>query len=186
MGQWIDRRCASRQRASLCGLDLGLIGAMKAMFTLCKWFSTFLLMLNRHFLVLSLWEWWEWWSSCWLGPEREEKNKRWERDCVYNTKDEPPTNLCPSSKCCSVASHHLEPCGIIHANWSVWPFITFPGVVFYIFLLRVPQNSDMLSFGPGFGGNLWCENFPGKQQCSFASPTKTKWPRSDSGKISFW
>lgn len=41
-----------------------------------------------------------------------ERNKRWERGHVYDTKDEPsysPTNLRPSGKCHRVASHHLKP-----------------------------------------------------------------------------
>lgn len=78
----------------------------------------------------------------WSREEEIERNERWERGHVYDTKDEPPyspTNLCPSGKCHSMASHHLKPCSTTHANWSVWPFIIFPWVVF---LLRVSQNLD--------------------------------------------
>lgn len=70
--------------------------------------------------------------------------------------------MCPSSKCHSVVSHHRKPWSITHADWNVWSFITFPCVVFCIFLLRVPQNLDILSCGPGFGGNLTVLGFSWK------------------------
>lgn len=70
-GQGVDRHCASRKCTRLWCLDLGLVGAMKAVFMLCKRLFTFLLTINRHFLGLPLWEWWEWWCRCWLGLERK-------------------------------------------------------------------------------------------------------------------
>lgn len=127
----------------------------------CKWRSTFLLTLNRHFLGLPFVRMMGMVKQMlvWSGEGGRERNQRWERGHVHDTKDEPstsPANLCPSSKCHRVASHHLKPCSITYANWSGLPFITFPCVVLCIFLLRVPQNLDLLSCGPGFGGNLWC------------------------------
>lgn len=68
-----------------------------------------------------------------------ERNNRWEKGHVYDTKDEPSyssTNLCPSGKCHSMASH-AKLCSTTHTNWSVWPFIIYPSVVFF---LRVSQN----------------------------------------------
>lgn len=116
-------------------------------------------------------------TLAWSGDTGREMKNRWERSHVHHAADEPSyslTNVCPSSKYHSIASHHLKPCSITNTNWSVWLFTTFPCLVFCTYFLKCASKIGDGKTQASLWWKGWCEDTPGKQQCLIFISTQNK------------